>query len=144
MQLLSRINSTRAVSQVSTIRGNKLASLPPELPPITLVKLLNDSSPAEPGPTNTASPAMLAEGSWLNISIKEQTVRTYGLVVVCLVAANVIISLALLAFVVLGCVRKGASRAQPMKAGSMTQYHPVESSLDDNYSYSAAYEKPED
>jgi len=46
MQLLSRIDSQKAVSQVATIRGKTMASLPRELPPATLVRLLRDSSPS--------------------------------------------------------------------------------------------------
>jgi len=116
MQLLSRTNSTRAVAQVSTIRGTKLASLPPELPPTTLVRLLNSSSEPDGdpvGPTNTASSAMSVKGNGLDISITEQTVRTYGLLIVCLLVANVIISLALFTFAVLRYMRKGGSRAKP-------------------------------
>ncbi len=144
LQLLSRTNSTGAVSQVSTIRGKKLATLPQELPPASLVRLFNSSSLTEPsgdpvGPTNTASSAMLAKVNGLNVSIKEQTVRTYGLLIFCLLVTNVIFSLALLTFAVLGYMRKGASRIRP---SSITHYDPVESSQDDNY-YSAPYQKPE-
>ena len=145
LQLLSRTNSTGAVSQVTTIRGKQLATLPPELPPATLVGLFNSSSLTEPsgdpaGPTNTASSAMSVKGNGLDVSITEQTVRTYGLLIVGLLVANVIISLALFTFAVLKYRRKGGSRARP---SSMKHYDPVKLSQDDNDSYSAPYQKPE-
>ena len=122
-----------------------MTTLPPELPPATLVGLLNSSSPTEPsggpaGPTNTASSAMSVKGNGLDVSITEQTVRTYGLLIVCLLVANVIISLALFTFAVLRYMRKGVGRARP---SSIKNYDPVKSSQDDNDYYSAPYQKSE-
>jgi hypothetical protein len=80
---------------------------------------------------------MLAEGNWLNISIKEQTVRTYGLLIVCFLAANVIISLALLAFTVSRFMQKERVVLSQWKQDQEhSTYHPMESSLDDNDYYS--------
>jgi hypothetical protein len=79
---------------------------------------------------------MSVKGNGLDVSITEQTVRTYGLLIVCLLVANVIISLALFTFAVFRYMRKGGSRARP----SSIKHYPVKSSQDDN---SAPYQKSE-
>ena len=46
MQLLSTLDIKKAISQVTSIRGMEMASLPPELPPAELLKHLVGSASA--------------------------------------------------------------------------------------------------
>jgi saccharopepsin len=75
-----------------------------------------------------------------SFTVDNETVKKYGLIVICLLGANVLIGLILLVLGVLGCIRRGSSR----KAATRTvdpHYIPVKS-LDHDEAYAApSYQK---
>lgn len=107
-----------------------MASLPTELPPAELVKLL----PGPSSPTTSIRPSQTASSKKAQVNVvSEDTggnplstvdVKKYGLIALTLLGANIVIGLVLLVFTVLSCVRKGSAR----KGNAQTtarQYVPV-------------------
>ena len=153
MQLLSRIDSQKAVSQVASIRKRTMASLPSELLPATLVKLLRGSSPSatsvDPtsptlsvkGGTKPAVHLTSDDGTSFNLgSIDGESLKKIGLLALVLLATNLIVGLVLLVFAVLNCVKRGSDKkgGRPFMGGAAaTQYVPVKEE-DDVY---PAYQK---
>jgi saccharopepsin len=138
MQLLSRLNTTKAVSQVTTIRGKTMASLPPELAPATLVKLLNGGSGTASSSSTGGAKLAVAGNSTSGSSdsafsignIDGEIVKTYGSIAIALLATNVVVGLVLLGFAVLNCVRRGSDKRRGIPGtGASTHYVPV--GLDD-------------
>jgi saccharopepsin len=142
MQLLSRIDSQKAVSQVATVRKRTMTSLPPELSPTILARLLQGSSPSatsvdpisptlsvDKGGTKPAVHLTTDDGTSFNIgSIDVESLKKIGLVGLVLLATNLIVGLVLLVFAVLNCVRRGSDKksGQPFVGGTAaTQYVPV-------------------
>jgi hypothetical protein len=75
-----------------------------------------------------------------SFTIDNETVKKYGLIVICLLGANVLIGLILLVFGVLGCIRRGSSRRAATRAVA-PHYVPVKS-LDHDEGYAApSYQK---
>jgi saccharopepsin len=159
MQLLSTLDPATAISQVATIRGQTMANLPPELDPATFVGLLISngtgtdptSAAASPNPTSssdaseglssvdsdstkTKSGVDLAIGDDQTVTIDGSLVKKYGLIIICLLGANVLIGVVLIVFGVLACVRRGSSRKNATRA-SAPVYVPVKSmEQDERYS----------
>jgi len=110
-----------------------MASLPPELPPATLVRLLEGSSPSS-GDVTGSKPAVHAasnnEDSLLNDGNIGEIVKKYGLIAIILLAMNVVVGLVLLVLAVLNCMRKGSRRHQVITGTASTHYTAV--GLDDD------------
>jgi len=136
MQLLSRLDAPKAVSQVDAIRVKTMASLPPEIAPATLVQLLGGSSlsPGTNGDPATGSnkpnvhAASNSGDSLLDGDIGE-IVKKYGLIAIILLALNVVVGLVLLVLAVLNCMRRGSRRRQVIPGTASTDYTAV--GLDD-------------
>ncbi|KIM38854.1 hypothetical protein M413DRAFT_447551 [Hebeloma cylindrosporum] len=165
MQLLSQIDSAKAVAQVASIRGKTMSTLPPEMDPATLVGILMAGGGDNPTPTatdvigaptstgvngNETRPGDLTSKKGTNLvsgsdgafsyTIDDETVKKYGLIVICLLGANLLIGLILLVFGVLGCIRRGSSRAASTRTVA-PHYVPVKS-LDHDEAYTApSYQK---
>ena len=133
-----------------------MASLPSELPPATLVKLLRGSSPSatsvdptsptlsvesSKGGTKPAVHLTSDDGTSFNIgSIDGESLKKIGLLALVLLATNLIVGLVLLVFAVLNCVKRGSDKkgGRPFMGGTdATQYVPVKEE-DDVY---PAYQK---
>jgi saccharopepsin len=154
MQLLSEVDAAKAAAQVASIRGKTLATLPPEMDPATLIGLLGGSATVPTptasdvigGPTTTDSTKStstskansLAAGHGNNV-YDNDTVKHYGLIVIGLLGANLLIGLVLIAFAVVGCIRRGTSR----KAASRNlDYAPVKN-VDLDHAFNApSYNAP--
>ncbi|PPQ86178.1 hypothetical protein CVT25_006921 [Psilocybe cyanescens] len=67
-----------------------------------------------------------------SITLDESTFRKYGLIVICLLGANLFIGLVLTMLGVLACMRRGASRKNLTRTASTPAYVPVKS--DETYS----------
>ncbi|KAF8963536.1 aspartic peptidase domain-containing protein [Flammula alnicola] len=174
MQLLSKIDPAKAIAQVASIRGQTMASLPPELDPATLVALLtglspdptttngivspsatdsstlpdstsaagdsSDSSSKGSGPSNAGNNLLSANDNG-GITVDESTVKHYGLIIVCLLSANVLLSLVLIVLGIMACVRRGSSRKNATRAGA-PHYVPVKNAVDpQDEAYSGGYQK---
>lgn len=144
MQLLSQVDSAKAIAQVTTIRGKTMSTLPPEIDATTLVDFLKSGN-IGPTPTTTdviGGPTTAAAGGNKlskagslaanqtdddihNFTIDRETVKKYGLIVVCLLGANVLIGLVLVVFAVFGCVRRGSSRKTAATRTVSPHYAPV-------------------
>ena len=162
MQLLSTIDTKKAVSQVDTIRRRTMADLPPELPPAEVVRLLKPSvtSTGFTGPASAAAPSEHRKGSikaaisgsasednslYTTYGIGAEDLKKYGLIALCLLGTNVLIGLILLVVFVFNWVRRGSAfggrgcRARVM--GVSTPYVPVKPQEDgsDSASYPTRY-----
>jgi len=128
IQLLNTTDTKKAISQVATIRGKTMASLPPELPPAELVKLLGGpSSPTtsvRPSQTKGSKKAQANVASEDGNPLSTVDVKKYGLIGLSLLGANIVIGLVLLVFAVLSCVRKGRARKRNAQT-TARQYVPV-------------------
>ncbi|CAA7263719.1 unnamed protein product [Cyclocybe aegerita] len=148
MQLLSLVDPTEAVSEVATIRGKTLATLPPEIDPATLVRILTGTDAPSPSGTSGAPPIEPTDGSspeskakekpilgvsspsvgeeGVGLAVDGETFKKYALAAILLLAANIVIGLVLIVFAVLGCMRRGsaASRKSSVRAVA-PQYAPV-------------------
>lgn len=146
-----------------------MSTLPPEIDPTTLVDFLKaggdptgptstDLTPTATDvigvPTSTGTdgnetpPDNLKSGKKLvsennltaSFTVDGEMVKKYGLIVICLLGANVLIGLILLVLGVLGCIRRGSSRKAATRAVAPT-YVPVKS-LDEDEAYVApSYQK---
>jgi len=158
MQLLSIIDTKKAVSQVATIRQRTTAELPPELPPAEVVRLLKPSvtSTDLTGPASAASEhrkgsikaaisgsATEDNSLYTMYGIGAEDLKKYGLIALCLLGTNLLVCLVLLVIVVFNWVRRGSARlgggrgGRPRFVGVPTLYAPVKSQEDG--SDSAAY-----
>ena len=167
IQLLSEVDPAKAIEQVTTIRGNTLSTLPPEIDPVTLVDILqgggsstvtdltpsatdvippaatgNNGDESRPGDlkSNKGTSYVSDNDSGNSLIIDDGTIKKYGLIIICLLGANVLIGLILIVFGVLGCIRRGSSRKAATRAVA-PQYAPVKS-LDYDEAYAApSYQK---
>jgi len=164
IQLLSEVDPVKANEQVTTIRGRTLSTLPPEIDPTTLVRILQGGGSSTvtgltPSATDVIPPAAtgvngdesrpgdskskgatFVSDSGDSFTIDDGTIKKYGLIVICLLGANVLIGLILIVFGILGCIRRGSSRKAATRAVA-PQYTPVKS-LDYDEAYAApSYQK---
>jgi saccharopepsin len=143
MQLFSKTDPAKAVTQVTTIRGQTMATLPPEMAPADLVAALlatSGSSGTTPAlPTSTGSPvnptaaagagnSLVAVNSDGLVSIDDSVIKRYGLLIVCLLAGNLLLTIALIIFAVFTCVRRGTSKRSTRT--SPPTYVPVKNGFD--------------
>jgi len=131
IQLLNTTDTKKAISQVATIRGKTMASLPPELPPAELVKLL-PGGPSSPTTSVRPSQTTGSKKAQANVASEDYgnplstvDVKKYGLIGFSLLGANIVIGLVLLVFAVLSCVRKGRARKRNAQTTTARQYVPV-------------------
>jgi len=142
-----------------------MLTLPPEIDPATLVDILKaGSSPTHPTPTTTdivgmptstsidaneTPPDDLKSGGKklvsesnpaLSFTVDGEMVKKYGLAVICLLGANVLIGLILLVLGVLGCIRRGSSRKAAARDAAPT-YAPVKSVDYDEAYVAPSYQK---
>ena len=158
MQLLSTVDTKRAVSQVATIRQRTTAQLPPELPPAEAVRLKPlVTSTGLTGPATAASEhhkesikaAISRSASEENLlytvyGIGAEDLKKYGLIALCLLGANLLIGLLLLIIVVFKWVRRSSARFGGGKRGMArfpTLYAPVKWQEDgsDSVAYQTRY-----
>jgi saccharopepsin len=97
-----------------------------------------DGNETPPGDLKGSKGKNLVSGSDLTASftVDGEMVKKYGLIVICLLGANVLIGLILLVLGVLGCIRRGSSRKAAARAVAPT-YAPVK-----NLDYDEAYVAP--
>jgi saccharopepsin len=130
MQLLSSLDTKTAISQVTTIRVKTMESLPQELPPATLVKLLGGSAPDNKLAVDVASNS---GDTSLTGYIDGETVKKYGLIAIVLLTANVVVGLVLLAFAVMNWVRRGSNkRGGPLSMTGIASTQYVAVGLEDD------------
>ena len=167
MQLLSTTNPATADAQVISIRGQTMASLPPELDPATFVNLLinaasdsnvgtDTSTDMSPANTDTATLPDSADAGFENGktlvsnlgaavgSYEDPLVRSYGPVIIGLLAGNLLVTLCLIAFAVMAWLRRGSSKKQQASRVIDPHYVPVKfkNVSDHEDGYSSTYSKP--
>ncbi|PPR06744.1 hypothetical protein CVT24_013051 [Panaeolus cyanescens] len=137
MKLVSTLDPAKAIEQVATIRGQTLASLPPEMNPSDLVALLTGAtapphlptgsfSDVSPTPThdlekgNNVSSHLNSASNAANIlSENWPDIKKWGFLAIGLLALNALIGIALL---IMGCmmyIRKGARARGPPAVNTM-------------------------
>ena len=123
MQLLSTVDTNKAVSQVATIRQRTTAELPPEVPPAEVPKSQPSMTSIDSftGPATTSASehrkgsikaaavsGSASEGNSL-YGIGAEDLKKYGLIALCLLGANLLIGLVLLVIFVFNWVRRGSA-----------------------------------
>ena len=158
MQLLNEIDPVKAAAQVKTIRGETMASMPPEIAPADLLELLGGSNES-PGPSTIASPTKPAGaaaesstskssvdasigGAHVSVNIDDE-VKRYGLIAIGLLAANLLIGLVLVGFGIMSCIRRGSARknSRDVVTAAAPQYVPVK--LQEEGGYSGYRDQPQ-
>lgn len=174
LQLLNKTNPATADAQVTSIRGQTMASLPPELDPAALVNLLMNGDTNVPDsdvetPTSTDTPPANTDSATLPDStgsgagaanfengktlasnpgaaagsFEDPLVRSYGPVIIGLLAGNLLLTMSLIAFAVMAWIRRGSSKKQHAGRVIDPHYVPVKTASDyQEEGYLNAYSKP--
>ena len=109
-----------------------MASLPPEIPTATLLKLVG--GPASSSSTGVANLAVDTSGDTpITIGgVDREDLKTYGLVAMILLATNLLVGLVLISFQVLNCVRRGSDKKERRSISGVASTHYVPVGLDDD------------
>jgi len=129
---------------VQTIRSETLKGLPPTIDPEDLMALLeNHTRPSSAERVSSAKNAITVSSGDHTITISEDTFKKYAVWVLVFLAANMLIGLALIAFAVMSCVRRGTSKRTAMQRNVMApQYAPVKTKDDEGYGgYNTPYDR---
>ncbi|RXW19701.1 hypothetical protein EST38_g6147 [Candolleomyces aberdarensis] len=138
MQLLAQTNPAKAAAQVPTMRLKKMSNLPPEIDALTLHQMFGDevdstAGGAEPADRASATDASLpkvtgdsesAEGGQLTLATP---VGGYGIAIIALLSANLIVTLIVAVIAILIYVRRGRGGSAPaMRSSKNGSYAPVQ------------------
>ena len=145
IQLLSQIDIAKAKAQVQTIRGETLKGLPSTVDPEDLMVLLDTPTrPSSAERITEAKNAITLSSGDHTITISEETFKKYAIWVLVFLAANTLIGMALIAFAVLSCIRRGSSKRTAMQRNLMApQYAAVKTKdADEGYGgYNTPYDR---
>jgi hypothetical protein len=124
MRLLAQTNPAKAAAQVPTMRSKKMSNLPPEIDALTLHQMFGDevdstaggaksvvrASATDPSLPKVTGDSESAEGGQLTLATP---VGGYGIAVIALLSANLIVTLIVAVIAILIYVRRGRSGPAP-------------------------------